>query len=275
MKLDCDRIVQETQALLKLNHDVNLQDATAQELHHVHPSRIVVVGDEVNVDAHAEASLRTLCPNAAVTRIEDKGLLAGLDAYSYGGTQTGTAWSDTVAVVVQPCDASLVTLGGYLFNQAIPVFFLDAGRPDASELQNVLASAKRCLVLASEEQLPDSELTRFNDALRITRFTSDNAFETNRVCNEWLASEVPAVQQGKLCIITSPQSTIDNYGIGQLAGRLNSEVRFTDPLSLDSVASTLDELRANSYLDELLFIGNDLRFSAIDKLMFESALRRK
>lgn len=33
MKLDCDRIVQETQALLKLNHDVNLQDATAQELH--------------------------------------------------------------------------------------------------------------------------------------------------------------------------------------------------------------------------------------------------
>lgn len=252
-----------------------IPDATAQELHHVHPSRIVVVGDEVNVDAHAEASLRTLCPNAAVTRIEDKGLLAGLDAYSYGSTQTGTAWSDTVAVVVQPCDASLVTLGGYLFNQAIPVFFLDAGRPDASELQNVLASAKRCLMLASEEQLPDSELTRFNDALRITRFTSDNAFETNRVCNEWLASKVPAVQQGKLCIITSPQSTIDNYGIGQLAGRLNSEVRFTDPLSLDSVASTLDELRANSYLDELLFIGNDLRFSAIDKLMFESALRRK
>ena len=33
MKPDCDRIVQETQALLKLNHDVNLQDATAQELH--------------------------------------------------------------------------------------------------------------------------------------------------------------------------------------------------------------------------------------------------
>ena len=33
MKLDCKRIVQETEALLKLNYDTNLLDATAQELH--------------------------------------------------------------------------------------------------------------------------------------------------------------------------------------------------------------------------------------------------
>ena len=252
-----------------------IPDATAQELHHVHPADIVIVGDEVNVDASAQAALSVLCPEANITRIEDKGLLAGLDAYRFGSGMKGVAWADTVAVAVQPCDAALVTMSGYLFNQAIPVFFLDAANPAFDLLQDALSNAKRCLVFASEEQLPSEELTRATDALSLVRFADGDAFEVNRTCNTWLAGEQSAARNTSICVITSPQSTIDNYCAGQLTGRLSAEIRFTDPLSLDSVAATLDSLSASDSIDELLFIGNDLRFSSIDKLMFESALSRR
>lgn len=251
-----------------------IPDTVSQELRHLQPEHIVVVGTEQEVSPSVLDDLAAFCPNAAVERVEAGTNTAGIEAYRLGEhiKPDGQSWSKTITIAMKPYDAALVLLGGYLFNEAIPVFFLeDDDTLDA--LRDRTIAAERCIVLADENQLPSGALNAINPELRLTRFHNEDPFALEHEVNDWLEEQRGKADTQQTLIITSPYSDADNYCLGPLVGRLNAAVKYADPINLDSLAGTIRDLKACEQPTRLIFIGNDLRYNAVNKLMFEKSLR--
>lgn len=253
-----------------------LPDATSQALRHLQPRNIVLVGDSLEIDNQVSLSIQNCCPRSHIARIEDKGEPFGIDTYRYGEhvtSETGRTWPSCIAFVAESCDAELVTLSPYFFRNAIPLFFISGSSELPVQAKEAISQAREVLVLADMKMLPNDSIFQVNPAASIIRFEPDeDIFKANRDINRWLANRRSSDESSDTYVITSPQGTIDNYCAGPLAGRLNAAILFTDPLSLDSIANSLEELKSNKNVKQLVFIGNDLRFGKMDKLMFESVL---
>lgn len=253
----------------------SLSGPTSQELRHFKPARIVIVGTEGEVGAGVESDLHACCPDAAIVRIESGESSPGLDAYRYGleAADVRDRWGERIAIATGPCNAPLMALNPYLFESAVPVFFVDEGNPDLDAIANPISRASECIVVASEHAIPDENLKRLNSDLSLMRFPPlGDVMPENRMVNEWIRSMRGPEDKSRTVVVTSPFYPLDNYCLGQFAGRLHAEILFADPFNLDSIALSLEMLRENPHAEKLIFIGNDLRFSKIDKLMFEAVL---
>ena len=90
MNLDCNWIVHDTEALLKLNYDTNLKDATAQELHDC-LGRVVMMAindtwnksKEITVDDGFASVNVKLKKAATVTQVAVHCMNAGYFSYQY------------------------------------------------------------------------------------------------------------------------------------------------------------------------------------------------
>lgn len=252
----------------------HLPDATAQELLHIKPKRIIAIGDEEKISRNLLDTYTASHNETEIQRIACHSRPYGIDVLDFPKLHPEFSWGNTIAIALEPCDGALVSLSPYIFNNAVPILFVDEREPNHGLTKQMVGQFSRCLLLADEEQLPDSAITILNESIEIIRFHGREDTAVNSKINEWVLTESNDSGSFPIAdiIITSPHSTIDNYCLGPLAGRMHAEILFADPLDLDSVAATINALKNNEKAKRLTFIGNELRFNRIDKAIFEKAL---
>lgn len=250
----------------------HLPDATMQELRHEKPRRIIIIGDEKQISKDVELSISSLCPDSDLVRIGDNEKCFSINAFKSAQMLLSKQWSNTAAIATSPDDPSLISFTPYLYEESIPLFFLKVDN-ELEIVETLLSDFSYCLSFTDANAL-STEARQKLDAIELIYMRSDGSSKPHSMYTKFAEACGALNLDRHTCIITSPHSNIDNYCIGPLAGKIHARILFCDPLSLDSVASTLQNLHSEKSIDQLIFIGNELRFSKIDKVMFESALNQ-
>lgn len=254
-----------------------IPDPTVQELLHIKPDRVIIVGDEAKVATDSLSSYISIDNHVQISRIAENGPLYGFEMFRFAESNFQKKWGDAMILASEPCDSALVTLGPFIFNNSLPVFFIDDVAASQETLRTVAPYFDRCIVLAEESKISDAQIHALNQSLEIIRFDNSDSIALNDSINEWIDMQLNLVgcKPVSNIVITSPNSTIDNYCLAPLSGRLNAKICFADPLSLDSVAGIITKLENDKSATNLTFIGNELRFNQVDKAIFENALRKE
>lgn len=252
-----------------------IPDATMQELRHIKPNQVIAIGDPSSISEHCLSMLRSQFPSTSITKLESQAPMTGLSTLRFGDNLSDSNWATSIIVSQDPpLDETLVSLSPLIFQNKIPMVFFKENDFDNELDSQRLAQFDSIVLIGTDEALPQDHFARLNPNATIVRLDGNGFPQANCRTSELARSlHLAKRSEASKVIITSPQGVIDNYCLGVLAGRMEAEVLFVDPLDLNSIAETIYKLKANAHAQQLLFIGNDLRFSKVDKILFEAALK--
>lgn len=244
-------------------------DTTMQEIKHRDPSSIVIVGNLELIEDNILAQLRTAAPNARIERIADIGESTGLAVLEYGNTVA--SWGDTAIISDGTLDLPLLALSPLAFNSKTPVLYFN-GPSQGNEILDSLIPFDRYIVVESNNEIYSLLSSRF-PASEIVSFSGEaDEIDAAESALQWMDDNSATPKSG-MVIVTSPESTIDNHIAGPLAARLEGRFLFENPQDLDSVSRAIDYLkRRNDVVDHLVFLGNEMRFSAFDRNLLLRAI---
>lgn len=250
-----------------------IPDVTMRELQHLNPSRIFAIGSEEKLSARALEELSEAFPDACIQSIE-RGLKSlGSDAYAL--CRDGSGWSDTMMLVSDQFNTAALAFVPYVFSRKIPVFYRTLEGKITEDVSAALAKAKRIIVFATEDDIPDAAIRQANAQAEILRFDEEDLCSCNDRINAWIRqrSSEDGAPLSRTLIVAAPDNLIDNFAASSLSGRMQSLVLFEDPQNLDSIAHAINYVDEHAdEIDRLLFIGDRTRFNETDKALLGKGL---
>lgn len=261
--------------ILTTKHDV-LPDATAQEILYRKPSKIIAIGDKGNISDDVLNAIQDEGSHPSVKRIEETGASKGFNVLDYGESLHPEGWSSTAILSIGLANNEITIVSPLAAKFAMPCFFLNDNEQELSD-QTIrkLSKFERLIVLSNADSITLSRLKRDIDA-KIEVIPIGESGLSREQISRWVDSQRTGLQANQVdtAIITDPQNEIDNCLLGLYASRLNAKIVYIDPRSLDSIASAIKLFSAETNINNLVFIGNDLKFGKLDRLLLESALVR-
>lgn len=249
-----------------------IPDVTMRELQHLDPSRIFAIGSEEKISTRTFEELSEAFPAAYIQGIE-RGLKSlGNDAYALNRDD---GWSDTMMLISDQFNTAALAFVPYVFSRKIPVFYRTLEGEITEGVRSALAKAKRIIVFATENDIPDVAIRQANTQGEILRFDEEDLCVCNDHINAWIQQRCSedGTPLSRTLIVAAPDNLIDNFAASSLSGRMQSLVLFEDPQNLDSIAHAINYVDEHAdEIDRLLFIGDRTRFNDTDKALLGKGL---
>lgn len=249
-----------------------IPDVTMRELQHLDPSRIFAIGSEEKISTRTFEELSEAFPAAYIQGIE-RGLKSlGNDAYALNRDD---GWSDTMMLISDQFNTAALAFVPYVFSRKIPVFYRTLEGEITEGVRAALAKAKRIIVFATENDIPDVAIRQANTQGEILRFDEEDLCVCNDHINAWIQQRCSedGTPLSRTLIVAAPDNLIDNFASSSLSGRMQSLVLFEDPQNLDSIAHAINYVDEHAdEIDRLLFIGDRTRFNDTDKALLGKGL---
>lgn len=249
-----------------------IPDVTMRELQHLDPSRIFAIGSEEKISTRTFEELSEAFPAAYIQGIE-RGLKSlGNDAYALNRDD---GWSDTMMLISDQFNTAALAFVPYVFSRKIPVFYRTLEGEITEGVRAALAKAKRIIVFATENDIPDVAIRQANTQGEILRFDEEDLCVCNDHINAWIQQRCSedGTPLSRTLIVAAPDNLIDNFAASSLSGRMQSLVLFEDPQNLDSIAHAINYVDEHAdEIDRLLFIGDRTRFNDTDKALLGKGL---
>lgn len=261
--------------ILTTRHDA-LPDATAQEILHRKPSTIIAVGDSDYISDDVLNGIQAEGSRPSVKRIEGAGASKGFDVFEYGKNVHPGGWSNAAVLSINSANDEIAIISSLAAEFVMPLFLLNDNEQELSDrMLKKLSEFERLIVISNTDSTILFRLRRDVD----TKIEVIPVGESGLSCEQigrWVDGQRAAFQVSRAdtAVITDPQNEIDNCLLGLYASRINAKIVYIDPRSLDSMASAINWLSAETNIESLIFIGNDLKFGKLDRLLLESALVR-
>lgn len=261
-------------APMLLIQDDNIPDATAQELKRLKPKSVVLVDNGII----SEASIADMLRHATDMVFDIVYLSApsfpelSVSLFEYG--IENNCWGDEAVLTFVDCTGDLVSLSPYIHRRRCPVFL----KGFKEEIPGIVYDAikrggfTRILLLGGTVQFPEEYVAKpLLGNAEVVRFCGKDHYDANEIINDWIDGEGFA---GSSLVVSPIWNTEDSLAAGLFASKLNSNIIFDDPQDLDSVAHAIRYIeQRRSRFDKLLFVGDRLRFSKLDKELLAKALQ--
>lgn len=258
-----------------------LPDATTQELRRLQPKRILLIGNEDVLSRQVENSLQAFCGTAtAVERIPGSTPDAiALSIYRTGlDASPDQSWDKSAIITYDGCTGDLISFSPYIHQNHVPVFFVEQWGVIGEETSSILKSGvfDHILVLGGEAHISDSFLSEC-EAIGIAseRVCGNGPYHANEIINDRMTSNETDHENIALdrLIVTSVWNPFDAFAAGSYAAKTHSVFLLEDPQDLDSVAHALSYIgKKQGAVKHLTFLGDDMRFSKLDKEMLAKAV---
>ena len=264
-------------SLLTMQSD-RLADVTAQEIRHRKPHAIFAIGNKASLQLSALRNLSSEC-NATLIHIDDEHAPLSLAAFRAAQAQNAD-WGHT-AVIASPKERNaMLLLSPFCFDNHAPVFYIDDLADILSLDAHAFDSFSHFVILADETDFPSHDCPAGFNPKGATRFSeaqSGSLEKLNADINAWLIEQRRMAETSDFdaILVTSPTSDIDNHIAGPLAGRLNAFILLEDPQNLDSIARAIQTAENCTLpIHSIFYLGNELRFSSLNKELLAKAIRR-
>lgn len=253
-------------------------DICIQELKHRSPSSIILMGSKEFISDNVLSDLALAVPDAKIERLQndDSGSLP-YHAYEFACAH-GAQWSDNVIIAsLSHSEIGLIALSSYVFSHKVPILYLDEDNRLSQQEEKIAKNSKLLIALADRHLLPEEEIKRIAPEAVSTRFEEDDFRLLGRSINSWLDTQSPETEGRPIrFVVTSPESHIDNHYVGPLAGRLSARILFEDPNDLDSIVFAVESIKSyTSEIDSIVYLGDPLRFSNLNKELMAKAIQSK
>ena len=265
-------------ALLLVKPD-SIPDATLQETARLDPKQIIVLGIDRN---HRDAicnELKSSCPQASISFTEPATLhRSAEDIYRFGSNYAGAnIWGQSAIVTWDGCFGDLMALMPFINQEHAPVFYLDEDDSLAAETLDLLKSGRfaKALLLGSSMTFPDTLIDDLSQSGCIAeRVYAENASKANELINSrYILPTIEAERtQGITLVLSSTWHPFDSFAIGRFAAEHNAIILLEDTNDLDSTACAIEYVQRLDYpIASLVFIGDDIQFSHLDKQLIGKA----
>lgn len=257
----------------------SIPDVTLQEIARLNPSSIIVLG--INRQHHnmIDNELQSVCPQAEISFDESAPLHQAAESiYHIGITAKGlVAWGKTAIVSWDGCFSDLMSFMPFINKEHAPVFFLDESDSLPNGIYDLLKSGQfsKALFLGSSKTFPNALLDDLTEnGCSSERVCADNPSEANAYINSRFV--LPTISSDKFeamtIIVSSTWHPFDSFAIGRLAAERDAIILLEDTSDLDSTAHAIKYVQElNRPVASLTFIGDNIRFSNLDKLLLAKA----
>lgn len=266
-----------------LSKEDSLPNITKQAIRHHRFNRILLVGNETVMSSNVYAELEALSGKGNVDRIagDDPGHCSA-EAFRYiYNTRGSNAWGRTAFVSFDTCVHDIVSMFPAIFSLRSPILF----GWNQDQLEDYHADIlirdffDELIFLGSPDLYPDSLLQKFEGVgIRTIRFLGTNVFDANRQINEWLTTLVnqKRIEVSGLALVTAIWDPCDSFACGPFVGINHAIVIQEEPQDLDSVSAAIDFIKKeDTYVNNLLFVGGETKFTDTDKVILANTLAEK
>ena len=259
-------------SLLTVNAD-KVADVTMQDIKHRNPEKIVLIGDESQIESAMFKGLSHNGSELHIDRIQPDSNPLTCNIVSYV-RDSGGEWGDTAVIAGITSQMSMLAISPYLFTHKAPVFYIENETLTDKE-RDCLGTFDHLIILASEEELSDQTIGDFAPNARIMRIDESDPTKANAAVNSWLREQrsIEGKPECTKLLMTSPENYVDNRIAGPLAGRMDAHILMEDSRNLDSIAHAIETVKTQySKVDSIVYLGNDMYFSSLYKDLIAKAL---
>lgn len=254
-----------------------ITDVTLQEIKHIHPNRLVLVGDRAQIEGNLFDSLVETDPSLQIDRIEEEGATPiSCKIVSYARDR-GFEWGKAAVVAGFTSQMAMLAISPYLFTAKAPVFYLtETGLTDAEK--ECLATFDHLVLLTTEEEMSENDAHTFAPNAKITRIDAADHVSASKAVGAWIRQQ-RKLAGGPACpsiLITAPDNDADNCFAGPLAARMGADILIEDPRSLDSIAHAINTILEHyPTVQSIAYLGNEMYFTSLYKELVAKALSQR
>lgn len=258
--------------LLLIGRDL-LPDMTAQALKRLRPRHVIVVGGDGYISRSVLGHIEQVCE--CPIEVLNGPSFHDIAKSAFYQFEDGGVWGNRALVTHTRCIADYVSFEPFVYSAKVPVFFAQDSDHIDEETFELLTSGRfsEILVLGGPDAFPASVIDSLATAnTRCTQIYGRNEYDANLNIRHWLMENWTEMSLEQV-FISSAWMPENGFAIGPYAGAQQNLVVLEDPRDLDSVANTAEFLRRHqSEIEKLIFIGDDKKYSGLDKEILGKAL---
>ncbi|WP_251213096.1 ATP-binding cassette domain-containing protein [Adlercreutzia murintestinalis] len=251
-----------------------LPELTEKLIKNANPETIFLLGDDIRISQNVEDQIRQLS-NARIERLDASSPHELAKAAYRAALDAGASWGDTAVVAHPRCTGDMISLMPYRYKHQCPLFFNETDGVIDEETLIFLSQGgfARVVIQGPDRRLPESAFIEAKSrGVETVRIYGNDPYDGSLAVNRWIEDAEETLPAELILVSDSDPS--DALTAGVFAGSRNACIVIVDSANLDSMMGVLNMLSKNpGTIKDVIFLGNEMKFSKRDKMLIEKALR--